>query len=124
MLGAARAVAFVGVRDLGAARGFYGDLLGLPIRDEAPFALVAEAGGTVVRITAVPEPVPCGYTVLGWEVPDVPAAVRTLASSGLAFLRFEGIQQDADGVWTAPGGTRVAWFHDPDGNTLSLSGPG
>jgi hypothetical protein len=31
------------------------------------------------------------------------------------------MQQDEHGVWTAPGGTLVAWFKDPDGNTLSVS---
>ena len=31
------------------------------------------------------------------------------------------MQQDALGVWTAPGGTKVAWFKDPDNNLLSLA---
>jgi hypothetical protein len=29
--------------------------------------------------------------------------------------------QDERGIWTAPGGAKVAWFKDPDGNTLSVS---
>jgi hypothetical protein len=36
-------------------------------------------------------------------------------------LRVDGLDQDERGVWTAPDGTHVAWFKDPDGNTLSLS---
>ena len=35
--------------------------------------------------------------------------------------RLDGMQQDERGIWTAPSGARVAWFRDPDGNTLSLS---
>ena len=37
--------------------------------------------------------------------------------------RFLGLPLDADGIWVTPEGSRVAWFHDPDGNTLSLSQP-
>jgi predicted enzyme related to lactoylglutathione lyase len=29
--------------------------------------------------------------------------------------------RDEFGIWTAPGGARIAWFKDPDGNTLSLT---
>jgi len=29
--------------------------------------------------------------------------------------------QDELGVWDAPGGSKVAWFKDPDGNTLSIA---
>jgi catechol 2,3-dioxygenase-like lactoylglutathione lyase family enzyme len=38
-------VAFVGVSDLESARRFYEGTLGLPITDESPFALVADATG-------------------------------------------------------------------------------
>jgi predicted enzyme related to lactoylglutathione lyase len=38
------------------------------------------------------------------------------------FLRFDGMEQDGRGIWRAPSGARVAWFADPDGNTLSLQG--
>jgi len=37
------------------------------------------------------------------------------------FTRHEGREQDERGVWTAPGGTKIAWFLDPDGNNLSLT---
>jgi predicted enzyme related to lactoylglutathione lyase len=30
------------------------------------------------------------------------------------------MEQDDHGIWTAPSGARIAWFHDPDGNNLSL----
>ena len=43
-----------------------------------------------------------------------------LAGRGVAFVRFPGMEQDDRGVWAAQGGARVAWFRDPDGNTLSL----
>jgi hypothetical protein len=44
-----------------------------------------------------------------------------LSKAGVAFIRCDGLDQDADGVWRAPSGARVAWFRDPDNNTLSLT---
>jgi hypothetical protein len=52
---------------------------------------------------------------------DIASSVDALAQKGLEFLRFEGMKQDARGVWTSPNRNKVAWFKDPDGNTLSLS---
>jgi predicted enzyme related to lactoylglutathione lyase len=31
------------------------------------------------------------------------------------------MEQDDLGIWTTPGGDRIAWFTDPDGNVLSLT---
>ena len=47
--------------------------------------------------------------------------VRTLAGRGIQFARYDGMTQDDLGFWITPGGDRVAWFKDPDGNTLSLT---
>ncbi len=38
----------------------------------------------------------------------------------MQFRRYDGMDQDDDGIWAAPGGARVAWFADPDGHVLSL----
>jgi catechol 2,3-dioxygenase-like lactoylglutathione lyase family enzyme len=121
MLGSARVVAFVAVSDPARARAFYGEVLGLRIVEESPFAVVADAGGTMLRLTPVGAPVVAPYTVLGWDVPDIAAAVRELRRRGVGFLHPEGLEQDELGIWTAPGGARIAWFHDPDGHTLSLT---
>jgi len=32
------------------------------------------------------------------------------------------MDQDGDAIWTAPGGARIAWFRDPDGHLLSVTG--
>jgi catechol 2,3-dioxygenase-like lactoylglutathione lyase family enzyme len=114
-------IAFVPVTDLGRAREFYAGVLGLPQVDQSPFACVFRVGPTMLRVTPVGERVAAGYTVLGWSVVDIGGAVRALVDRGVAFARYDGMEQDDLGVWTAPGGDRVAWFHDPDGNTLSLT---
>jgi hypothetical protein len=54
-------------------------------------------------------------------VTNIAAAAAALRGSGVEFLRVPGLEQDELGIWTAPGGTKVAWFKDLDGNTLSIS---
>ena len=116
-------VAFVATTDTARARAFYEGVLGLAVIDDDGFACVVDAHGTTVRITAVPERAPAAYTVLGWKVDDLDATIDRLVSRGVTFLRFDGMEQDDRGAWTAPGGDRIAWFADPDGNTLSLQAP-
>ena len=114
-------MAFVGVSSLGRAAEFYGGTLGLELADERPFALVARVRGTMLRITEVPSVAPAPYTVLGFEVTDVAGAVDRLAARGVPFTRYEGWGLEGGGICTAPGGARIAWFRDPDGNVLSLT---
>lgn len=120
MFGHAKQVGFVGVSDLDAAERFYGGVLGLDLIDARPFALVHDTPTTQLRITAVAEVRPAPYTVLGWVVADLEDEIDRLAAAGISFNRYDGLDQDERGIWSAPDGTRVAWFHDPDGNTLSL----
>jgi catechol 2,3-dioxygenase-like lactoylglutathione lyase family enzyme len=117
----ARIVAFVGITNPGASRAFYRDTLGLQLVTEDAFALAFNVQGTSFRATIVNSVTPAPYTVLGWEVPDIGATVRALRDAGVALERVSGLQQDEFGIWTAPGGTRVAWFRDPDDNWLSVS---
>jgi catechol 2,3-dioxygenase-like lactoylglutathione lyase family enzyme len=121
MLASRNLIAFLAVRNADNARAFYRDKLGLPLVSEDRFALVFNANGTMLRVTPVGEIPTVRWTVLGWEVPDMEAAVRELRDSGIQFEQFGGMGQDEQGIWTAPTGDKVAWFKDPDGNTLSLS---
>ena len=122
MLTDASVVAFVATTRPAAARVFYADVLGLRLVHEDQFALEFVAGGTRLRVTRVEQMQPAGYTVLGWAVPDIQATVTELAARGVEFERFpEFMQQDEQGIWAAPGGAQVAWFKDPDGNTLSVT---
>ena len=123
MLGSAEIIAFVPTRDPARARGFYEDTLGLRFVSEDPFALVFDANGVAIRIAnvaSVPSFTPAPFTILGWQVADVGRTVRELARRGVTFERFAGMEQDTIGVWRSPSGAQVAWFKDPDGNTLSV----
>jgi len=114
-------VAFVATTDPKRAKAFYAKTLGLRLVGEDGFALAFDAGGTMLRVAIVKTLQPAGYTVLGWLVPDIAKAARVLAKRGIVFQRYEGMPQDDLGIWSSPSGARVAWFTDPDRNTLSLT---
>lgn len=113
-----RLVAFAATADLERSHAFYGGVLGLERTEASPFANAYDVAGTQLRVTLVERVIAAPYTVLGFSVDDVAAALR---AHGLEPLRYDALDQDADGIWRAPSGTRIAWFADPDGNTLSFS---
>lgn len=114
-------VAFVATTNAALARRFYEGLLGLRLVTDDPFALVFDANGTMLRIQKVDRIEPAAFTVLGWNVSDIEASVDELRARGVAFNEYPGMQQDDRRIWRAPSGARIAWFKDPDGNTLSLA---
>ena len=114
-------VAFAATTSAARARKFYRDKLGLRLIDDSPFALVFDAKGTMLRVQLVDEVTPPKYTVLGWAVKDIEAAVARLKKARVRFNRYPGMGQDRLGIWTSPSGARIAWFTDPDENTLSLT---
>lgn len=121
MLTTSDVIAFASTTDLARARRFYEHVLGLRLVEQNAYACVLDAHGTMLRITAVAEVAHPGYTVLGWRVADIRESVAQLESAGVVFARYEGMDQDAHGVWTTPNGDRIAWFCDPDENVLSLT---
>ena len=121
MLGSSKVMAFVATADAARARAFYEGALGLTLVEDEPYALVFDANGTPLRIAKVDAVAAAPYTVLGWVVDDIEATMRGLAAKGVEFQRYPGMEQDELGLWSA-GGARVAWFKDPDGNTLSVTG--
>lgn len=116
-----RLVAFAATRDLARAQRFYTEQVGLTLVEANPGAVVLDSDGLQLRVTLVADKAPAPYTVLGWEVDDLTAAVASLRARGVTFNRYPGMDQDSDDAWTAPDGTKVAWFTDPDENVLSLS---
>ncbi len=121
MLTDAEIIAFAATTDLERSHAFYGGVLGLRHVESSPYANVYDAHGTMLRVTRVERVTAAPYTTLGWAVSDINAEMEALIGAGAVFQRFPSLEQDAAGVWTAPGGGRIAWFRDPDGNTLSLA---
>lgn len=120
-LGNSKLCGFVATRDQARATAFYRDVLGLKLVSEDQFATVFDANGTMLRVTPVRERVPAQYTVLGWNVSDIDAVVDALSKAGVTFEKYGFPTQDARGIWSAPGGAKVAWFKDPDDNILSVA---
>jgi catechol 2,3-dioxygenase-like lactoylglutathione lyase family enzyme len=104
------AISFVATRNPSAARSFYEGTLGLRLVADEYFALVFDVNGRMLRIAKT-----------GELVEEIEGKVKDLRARGVAFLRFDNMPQDALGIWTSPSGAKVAWFKDPDGNSLSLT---
>ncbi len=113
--------AFIPTAKANQAKAFYRGVLGLTLLTEDEFALEFDANGTPLRVTIVESFSPQPFTVFGWSVIDISTVIRSLVKKGVRFERYDFFEQDSLGIWTAPGGTKVAWFKDPDGNLLSLS---
>ncbi|HEY9127778.1 MAG TPA: VOC family protein [Acidobacteriaceae bacterium] len=122
ILAATPHVAFVPITDKEEALAFYRDKLGLTlVVDQSPFALVFDLNGTQLRATFASGFKPQQFTILGWRVAHIEAIATQLQEAGVRFNRYPGLNdQHPLAIWTAPGGTQVAWFTDPFGNVLSL----
>lgn len=121
MFDSAKLVGFIPTKDCDQARAFYEGKLGFQFISLDQFALVLSVGGHKIRITKIPNFSPLQGTILGWEVQDVAATAHWLADRGVPPEKFPFAQDRELGIWTAPGGTRIAWFKDPDGNILSVA---
>ena len=120
MFAETRAYSGFAVDDLDSAREFYGETLGLPITvvDEGNLITIQLAGGRDTLVYLSPDFTPGSYTILNFEVEDIEAAVDELASRGVEFERYDGMEQDEKGI--AHFGPDIAWFKDPAGNILSV----
>ena len=118
----AKPTLFLATSDAEATRAFYEGKLGLTLDVDDPYALVYQLAGTELRLSKVPTHTPLPFTVLDWQVASITESHATLLAAGVEFAIFEGMGQDANGIWTSPdGGARILWFTDPDGNVLSVS---
>ena len=121
MLDTSEAVAFLPSEDLERSERFFQGVLDLPLVSRSPFASVFKIAGATLRVTKVDGLRPQPFTVFGWVVADLRSAVTELRDRGTDMLRYDGLDQDDQGVWTTPSGDLVAWFQDQDTNVLSLT---
>jgi predicted enzyme related to lactoylglutathione lyase len=121
MLASMNMIGFLLTKDYDKARAFYEGNLGFEFVSLDQFALVMQAGKSMIRIVKMPTFTPLQSTVLGWQVDDIEAIVDWLTKRGVAFEKYPFVQDKERGIWTAPGGSKVAWFKDPDGNVLGVS---
>lgn len=127
MLKPTRMFSSFAVPDIAAARAFYGETLGLDVRDSQEEGLIEihGPGSAPVLIYPKPDHAPAVFTVLNLQVDDVDAAVDALTAKGVQMEHYsgEGVQTDDKGIARGNGPT-IAWFKDPAGNIISVLADG
>ncbi|KMO94302.1 VOC family protein [Streptomyces roseus] len=123
MLGDSKGFSGYSVDDIEAARGFYGETLGLRVSEENGLLTLHLAGDTDVLLYPKENHRAATFTVLNFPVEDIDRAVDELSARGVAFERYEGFEQDAKGIARAAPGPAIAWFEDPAGNIISVLQP-
>jgi predicted enzyme related to lactoylglutathione lyase len=113
------------VNDIAAAKQFYGETLGLDVREQPEGLALKIAGGGNVFLYAKEDHAPATFTVLNFPVDDVDAAVAALKARGVRFEQYDQghVKTDSEGIARAPHGPTIAWFKDPAGNFLSVLKP-
>ena len=119
MLATCKAYSGIAVDDMGTAREFYAGMLGLRTSEEYGLMWLHLAGGRDTLVYEQPDATPASFTILNFEVTDIDETVRALAAEGVRFERYEGVEQDENGVFRDEG-PFIAWFKDPAGNLLSV----
>ncbi len=114
-----RAYSGIAVRDLQAARSFYGGTLGVRTSEEYGLMWLHLAGGRDTLVYEQPNATPASFTILNFEVADIDHTIDELAARGVRFERYDDFEQDERGVFRAEG-PYIAWFKDPSGNLLSV----
>src|SRR5579862_9209172 len=97
LISSSRICAFAPTTDAARARSFYSDVLGLTLVSEDQYALVYDANGSMLRVTIVRELTPHPFTVLGWNVDDMSAAVADMTANGVVFENYTFLPLDKDG---------------------------
>ena len=117
-----KVVAGLAVSDMDRARGFYEGKLGLSVAiDSGDNVAYRCAEGSVLHVYISPDHAgSSAATLASWYVEGV---VDELTERGVAFERYhEGpIITDEKGIATFEENAKVAYFRDPDGNTLSIA---
>lgn len=110
------------VNDIKKAKAFYGNTLGLTVKDTPMGMLELHIeGNNPIIVYPKPDHVPATFTVLNFPVAEIEKAVDELTQKGISFEQYGGqIKTDAKGISRGNGGPNIAWFKDPAGNILSV----
>ena len=120
MFKAAKSFSSFSVNDLQQAKQFYGETLGLDVK-ETPEGLELHTGNNTVFLYPKPNHTPASFTVLNFQVKDIEEAVDELAALGVTLEHYNlpDMKTDNRGIFRGPG-PQIAWFKDPAGNILSV----
>src|SRR3712207_5716406 len=123
MLDKSTVTANIPAADLGRARAFYAEKLGLtPFHElEGVVMLYRTAADSTFSVYQTAYAGQAGHTIAQWHVDDVDAAVRDLTDKGVAFEHYDmpGVEWDDD-VASLNGMGKAAWFKDSESNILCI----
>lgn len=123
-LSESKVTATVAVSDLERARQFYEEKLGLSATstDDAAQAVTYGCGkGSELFVYVSEHAGKATATVATWEVSGLEELVDELTAKGVEFEQYdEPLKTDEKGILRAEGMGSVAWFKDPDGNTIAV----
>ena len=123
MLNDSKVMANIPASDLGRARDFYADKLGLTPAQELPGEVLVyrTAGGTDFQIYRTDYAGQAGHTIAQFHVADVVAEARALQEKGVTLETYDmpGVRWDGE-IASMEGMGRAAWFKDSEGNTMCL----
>ncbi|SDS40362.1 VOC family protein [Christiangramia echinicola] len=107
--------------DMEKTRDFYGQVLGITLRENKMGLLELDPEHCSVLIYPKEDHQPADFTVLNFYVPDLEKQVDDLIEKGVKFETYEGnIKTNEKGIHRGPDSPAIAWFRDPAGNILSL----
>ena len=119
--------ASVAVLHIGRAVAFYEGTLGLTAMESGPSAAIPDGsrvygsgGGPALNVYQSAMAGQSAATLATWYVDDIDQVVEELTAVGVEFVRYDAYEHDARGITPRAGGGRIAWFHDPDGNTFAI----
>ncbi|MFI6011196.1 VOC family protein [Streptomyces sp. NPDC051243] len=125
MFGQSKAFSGFSVDDLGKAREFYGETLGLEVEESGQgdmrMLTIKLGSGASVFVYPKDNHTPASFTILNFPVDDIDAAVDELVQRGVRMERYPEFDADDKGIVRGPEGpVGIAWFTDPAGNVLSV----
>jgi catechol 2,3-dioxygenase-like lactoylglutathione lyase family enzyme len=116
------AIATIAVKDLGRARQFYEDTLGLDVETaEEMGVLTCKSGGSKLFVYESQHAGTNQATAATWVIDgDVQEVAQALKAKGVAFEHYDFPDTTREGDVHVMGDVKAAWFKDPDGNILSI----
>lgn len=113
--------ATLSVKNIEAAKEFYGSTLGLEQINQSPGGVMYSCGGGKLFVYESQMAGTNQATAATWEVADVEASVADLLDKGIAFEHYDIPGAELRGDISVMDGMQAAWFKDPDGNILCIS---
>jgi len=122
MLRNAPIVPYIPVADVGRARKFYEEKVGLKLREEYAGGVIYECGnGSWVFMYPSPGAGTSKASTAFWAVEDVEAEVTELKARGVEFEEYDTPNMKTVNSIATAGGAKTAWFKDTEGNILAVS---